>query len=105
MPKKPASDQDNGEQLSNWKNEGGALEQHKERPRDANHLAKLDVDLTESEIEDVAQASRDGAKKSGAGRSGHLVTPNPGQDRSGRSTKKRLSEPTSKAANARRKRR
>ena len=105
MAKKPASDQRNDEQLSSWENEGGALEQRKERPHDANHLAKLIVDVTTGEIEDVAQALRGGKKKSVAARSGHLGGLKGSQARSATSSKKRPSEQASKAANARRKRR
>jgi hypothetical protein len=105
MAKKPASDPRNGEQLSNWENEGGALEPHKERPCDANHLAKFFVDLTTGEFEEVTQASRDGKKKSVAARSGHSGGLKGGKARSATLSKKRLPEQASKAANARRERR
>ena len=92
MAKKPASDQRNDEQLSSWENEGGALEQRKERPHDANHLAKFIVDVTTGEIEDVAQALRGGRKKSVAARSGHWGDPKGGKARSATLSRKPPSE-------------
>ena len=105
MAKKLASNQRSDEQLSNWENEGGALEQREERPRDASHLAKFIVDVATGEIEDVAQALRSGKKKFVAARTGHLGDPKGGKARSATLSRKQLSEQASKGANARRKRR
>ena len=104
MAKKPASDQRNDEQLSSWENEGGALEQRKERPLPPTTF-KYIVDVTTGEIEDVAQALRGGRKKSVAARSGHWGDPKGGKARSATLSRKPPSEQASKAANARRKRR
>ncbi len=104
MAKKPASGPKNGELISDWENEGGALEQRKERPRDTNQLTEFIVDVATGEIEDVTQASRGGKKKSVAARSGHLGGLKRGKARSATLSKKGLSEQASKAANTQRKR-